>query len=172
VPDLDGRGALLSLDVLSPRGQLTREQEERAIALFERRYPGFTFARTPKDQPAILDGVIVRSGIIVALVETKCRELLLDTFRGYGWRAILTASKLDAGMRAAREWRVPFVFWFYSAAEDWLLVQRVCNPDGTAVIDIERRRSRTQQTCNGGSIVRENAYLDLSRANLLRGERA
>ena len=66
------------MDILTPKGQKTVEQEKAAIRIFLERYRDFSYVETPKDQPADIDGFICRGTTMVSGVEVKCRMMNCD----------------------------------------------------------------------------------------------
>jgi hypothetical protein len=162
------------MDILTPRGQISRKQEERAIEIWHRHHPRLRYTHTPKDSPASVDAVIVLNDQIVGVVETKCRpQLTIADFRVlYESRWLVTAKKIEDGVDIARGLYVPFVGFLYIPSDDVLLHQTIWKPGQHGyACNVDIRNTRTQATVNGGSIVRENAYVDMSNARALTGRR-
>jgi hypothetical protein len=132
------------MDVLTPKGRITLEQERRAAALFEQAHPGCRYLPTPKDQPARVDAVIVRGDRIVAVAETKCREATAETFFGsFGGEWLVTFDKLLEGRAVAIALGVRFIGLLYLVPDDRLLVTRLFNADGSAAAEFSVRNSVT-----------------------------
>ncbi len=160
------------MDVLTPRGQESRNQEERAIAIWQARFPHIHYVHTPKDSPAVVDAVLVREGQIVGVVETKCRPQLtvLQFSMDYQSRWLVTKKKIDDGVQTAKALCVPYVGFLFLPEADLLLYQTIWRPNHGYVCDITVSDTRTQATINGGSIVRTNAFIDMSKAKFIGGD--
>lgn len=151
------------LDVLTPRGRAATAAEAVLTAAVGAAYRA-TFVHTPPDGPARLDGAFVRGGTIAALAENKVRSDTRAQFRLWGDTYLITASKIDDGVRAAATLGVPFVVCAYLVPDATVYVWRICDDSGKLTFDIARRATRTQATCNGGSAVRVNAFLPFAAA--------
>ena len=153
------------LDINTPKGQESLRHEQRAIKLFEERWPTFILLQTPKAKDARCDGLVYRRdasgpGELVAVVETKCRDMTLAHFeQQFQCLWLITQSKLDSGRQLALSLRVPFVGLLYLIPDDLLLAQRIFHDDGGHATKIDSRRTVTQETCNGGQIERLNAFV-------------
>lgn len=160
------------MDVLTPRGQESRAQEDRAIAIWQSRFPHIAYIHTPKDSPAVVDAILVRDGQIVGVVETKCRPQLtvLQFSMDYQSRWLVTKKKIDDGVQTAKSLCVPYVGFLFLPDADLLLYQTIWRPGEGYVCDITIADTRTQATINGGSIVRTNAFIDMSKAKFIAGD--
>lgn len=155
------------MDILTPKGQETREQERDAIALFKRSCPGFDFIETPKDQPANFDGFVVQDGVIRALVETKCRQMTFSQLHDeYGFEWLLTYEKVALGSTVANVLKVPYLGFLYLVPDRTLLVKTIWHNGETAEMRIEE--TRTQATVNGGTALRKNAYIEMTGAKVYK----
>jgi len=161
------------MDILTPRGQESRKWEDRAIQSWSSHYPDIIYASTDKNSPCAIDAILVKDKKIIGIVEQKSRpSLSLIDFNGiYKKQWLVTQKKLDNGAKIAESLQTKFVGFLYLPQADMLLVKTLWNPNlGWSVI-IEKRHTKTQATINGGSIVRENAYIDMSEALILNGEK-
>jgi hypothetical protein len=52
--------------------------------------------------------------------------------------------------------------------EDILLSKKISEPDGRLAVDISLSATETKATINGGLAVRNNAYIDMRQAKVLR----
>jgi len=161
------------VDILTPKGQRSRLQEIKAVELWHQQYPSLRYCETPKDKPAVVDAILVRDGIVVGVVETKCRSVLtMDKFRHhFDEQWLVTAEKIRKGAKVAEFLHVPFIGFFYLAKEDALYFETLWKPNKGWNVKIETKMSKTQATVNGGKIVRENAYIDMTNAKILMGHR-
>jgi len=160
------------MDISTPRGQETLVQEARAVRLWHGKNPNFQYCETPKDTPAAVDAGLIKDGVIKAVVETKCRrDLTVEKLvREYDWKWLVTTEKIHKGRYVAEALQVPFLGFLYLVDEDVLLYQVLWEPKFGWKPEIEERITRTQSTVNGGSIMRENSFIDMSNAKQIKGD--
>ena len=142
-----------------------------AIKSFLERYPGYDFVYTPKDQPADIDGFIVKDGTLVSGVEVKCRMMsyhdLMNKFKAE-W--LITNDKISRGVAICQSLGVDFRGFLYLVPEEILLIVRMWNCKTGEWVGMRLEETRTQATVNGGSAVRLNAYVDVSHATVFRAK--
>lgn len=159
------------MDVLTPKGQVTRQQEERAAAIWAKHFPAYSYVQTPKDNPAIVDAILSVDNVIKGVVETKCREItvaeLRDKFRNE-W--LVTYDKLLKSADIASGLSVPLIGFLYAVQDDSLLYQKLWEPKIGWVCNMSIRTTWTQATVNGGNVLRSNAFIDMRNASVLKGE--
>lgn len=161
----------MTLDVLSKAGQETVRDEALAASLWESHNAGWSYASTPKARASAVDAVLIQDGSLVgAIVETKCRYDLgyskfFSVFRGE-W--LMTLSKVTRCAEVSRLLCVPFYGFLYLSAEDLLLTQRITNSSGQIVVPYRVDSTETQAGVNGGTARRDNAFIDMSSAKVLR----
>ena len=159
------------MDILTPKGMVTRMQEQDAIQSFLGRYPSFDFIETPKDEPADIDGFVVRGGTLLSGVEVKCRMMthkeLMGKFAGL-W--LITYDKIERGIALCRSLGIDFRGFLYLVPDKTLVIVKLWDHKTGATAGMELEESRTQATVNGGSIVRLNAYVDVRDATVIRQE--
>lgn len=160
------------MDILTPRGQATLTDEQRARELFAQRFPKYQYIETAKDRPADVDAFLVLDGSIRAIVETKCRyDCDLDKFTlNYGSEWLVTFDKLERARSIAKALCVKVVGFLYIKHSDVLLVQELIDDHGEYVPHIRVESTRTQATINGGTAVRMNAYIDMRKAVHVNGK--
>ena len=61
------------MDIKTPKGQKTLEDERIAARLFELNFPMYKYVETDKAQPIPYDATIFCGEKPMAIVETKCR---------------------------------------------------------------------------------------------------
>ncbi len=157
------------MDILTAAGQRTLVDEQRAQEIFERKFPGHLYVHTPKDRPADIDAFIVRNQEICAVVETKCRyNIDLQEFNTrYNATWLVTFEKILKGKDIADALCVPLIGFLYLAKSDVLLMVTIYkNKHFMQKIIIEE--TQTPESINGGTIIRSNAYIDMSNAKVLR----
>lgn len=143
-------------------------QEQDAIQIFLGKYPGFDFIQTPKDTPADIDGFIVRGGTIISGVEVKCRMMSYhDLMNKFNAEWLVTYDKIERGISVCRSLGVDFRGFLFLVPEQILLIVRIWDFKTGETVGMELEETRTQATVNGGSIVRLNAYVDVSHAAVI-----
>lgn len=154
----------MGLDILTPKGQKTLADLDKAISLFLQANPGLSYTPTPDDQPADVDGVVaVRGGAMRAVVEVKCRyEVSLDHFQTrFNNEWLVTMDKLTRGAAVSRALSVPLYGFLYLVEGNTLLTKRITGSDGLFTTKFRCDCTETQRTVNGGTAVRANAYIDM-----------
>lgn len=154
----------MSLDILTPRGQVSLA-DEQAVARWFNGFPSCQYIQTPKDSPAAVDAVLVEHGKIIGVAETKCRYgLTLAKFQNeFGNEWLITWEKVRIGLEMARGLCVPLFGFLYLVDDQTLLVQEL------SVGILRRDFTATQKTINGGVAVRENAFIRMTDAGIFRG---
>jgi hypothetical protein len=125
-----------------------------------------------------IDALIVKDKKLISLAEIKSREMSLINFENKSNRRLvykgkeydsylITYEKLEK-LRTLCKMLCVSGFLFVSLLEsDQVVFWKICDGDGNYTSDIKREHTRTQATCNGGSIIRENAYISLKDMKLL-----
>lgn len=157
------------MDILSPAGQETVKQEQRAIDLWLTANPNWHYIETIKDQPAVMDAVLVKDGIIRAVVETKCRTMTYKKFAEYKFNAIMTFDKMMSIKLIAEKLCVPFIAFLYLVPDDLLLWKNIWSPETDWNTTISISRTKTQSSVNGGTAHRQNAFINFRDARMARG---
>ena len=157
------------LDVNSPKGQESLEHELRAVELWQHCYSDFTYVHTPKSGAALVDAVIVDNDTnVVAVVEQKSRNMSLEQLNKWNMEWLITFDKIEAGRWTAQALGVPFIGFLYLIPDDLLITKQLSNANGEWTCDFRTALTETQETINGGKILRENAYIDLTGAKHIR----
>jgi hypothetical protein len=157
------------LDVNSPKGQESLEHELRAVQLWQHYYSDYTYVHTPKNGPALVDAVIVDNDTnVVAVVEQKSRNMSLEQLQKWDSEWLITYDKIEAGRYVANSLGVPFIGFLYLIPDDLLITKQLSNANGEWTCDFRTALTETQETINGGKIVRENAYINLKDAKHIR----
>jgi len=127
-------------------------------------YPEKQFFGTRKSKSAPYDGIITQDDFIAGIFESKCRNMSRAELRGYNDELILTASKLYKCAERAKEIFVPFYVFIYLVPDRLVLMQQVTDTEGNYLVRFTVEKTETQATCNGGTAIRDNAYIDVSGA--------
>jgi len=162
------------MDVLTPRGQVTLDDENRAARIFERNHPSYRYISTNKARPSKADALVIRDNQLEALVLTSCRyDCTISTFEtSWDWEWLLTWRKLALGAWLSKHLQSPLVGFLYIVGEKTLLVKLLYDPlkllpSQRWQIKFRCERTATQATCNGGIAVRDNAFIKMDAATRL-----
>lgn len=152
------------MDILTPKGQKTLEQEAEAIKIFENNFYFHRFIHTAKHKPLDFDGLVLEGNDLQAIVEIKCRQMTEQHFRqNFKAEWLITLDKVTRCAAAAKLIGVPLSGWLYLVPDKVLLMRRLADSDGN-IIDMRHETTTTQATVNGGTATRLNAYIDMSNA--------
>ena len=155
----------MNLDILTPAGQRSARDADRAIALYVAASTGNVFHKTPPWRPADVDGVVARTdGTLVSIVEIKCRyNLPLNEFRTrFENEWLLTADKLVRSSAVAKSLGVPLFGFLYLVADDVLLIQQLAHATGEFACVFRCEKTSTQRTINGGKAERANVFVSMN----------
>lgn len=154
----------MRLDIATEKGQMSLHDEQFVANWFNGK-PGCKYVQTPKDKPAKVDAILVKNGELIGLAETKCRyNLTLDQFRlKFCNEWLITAEKVISGTRLADMLCVPLYGFLFLVDDDALLYENL------SMARMRKETTQTQRTINGGMAMRENFFIDMSNAKVLRG---
>jgi hypothetical protein len=157
------------VDILTPRGQETLKDERSAAQIWEANFPHLRYIETPKDQPAVVDAVIVRDSTVVYVAETKCRyDMTLEQlFNERGGEWLVTFEKLESARNIAKGLGVPLIGLLYLVQDRKLLANVITDEDGNYVCQIRIEQTETQKTVNGGKAFRTNGFLQMRNSKIL-----
>lgn len=96
--------------------------------------------------------------------DTKLTVRYLKENGGY----LLTYDKISKGVDASSMLSVPFFLIVRLVHENIILIWKVSDEQGVFEFDFEKRVTKTQDTCNGGTAKRLNAYLPIEKATSIR----
>ena len=156
------------MDCKTPKGKVYMKHAERAVEIFNNNALSSKFVTTDPDSPATLDGIIVTRGIVNGVVEIKARNETFAEMQAYddpkGW--LISANKVMAGKKATEYFSCCFYGFLYIIPDDELYIVRIFNADGSRASYIDIRETTTQESCNGGTAKRSNAYIHLENNNV------
>jgi hypothetical protein len=161
----------VGLDILTPKGQQTVADLDRAVALWEFNNPGYRYCRTPVDSPCPVDGLLIdRAGTLKGVVETKCRyDLTERKFEDeYKSEWLVTMDKLVRGARVASQLCVPYYGFLFLVSDTVLLTRKIADSQGQFCVPFRCDNTVTQRTVNGGEAIRANAYVDMRSSRVFR----
>jgi hypothetical protein len=154
-----------SLDILTTRGQLSLEHENKMLFTIKEKY-SVDIITTNKTKPCLCDGFTTRDNIITGLFESKCRNASLEDFKKWGsW--LITYKKIDGLAWLSNKLCVPAIGLLYSIPDDTILMWEITNSEGDYLFKFNVEKTVTQETVNGGTIERENAFLPMKNAKII-----
>lgn len=158
------------LDINTKKGREAAAEQATAIYIvlcnLDARYQIFP---TRDTQAAKIDALIIRDNCLAGIVEIKSRKMSLDTlFKSFNAEWLLTYQKLWDMASLSELLNVPGWGWLYLQEERVVLVIQLTDDRGIIVCRHRSADTETQRTCNGGKIVRQNAYIDMKQARQYR----
>ena len=157
----------MNLDINTPRGRGYHQDQLEAIKIVFRNDKQRTFIHTAGDAAAKVDGFILKDGVVTVAVEVKSREMshkqLMGEFQGE-W--LLTYAKIEDIAKVSNLLCIPSYGFLYLKQDKIVAAVKLCDMRGNITCKHRTLVTRTQQTCNGGSIERLNAYVDMHNAKL------
>lgn len=148
-----------NLDINTQLGQKSLMQENKMLEYIKKAW-NVDIIETNKKEDASCDGFLVRNNTIIALFESKCRNLSHIELTNYGsW--LITFDKLEKCREISKLLKVPFLGFLYLVKDNIVLFWKISDKNGEYVFEFNHYDSKTQKTVNGGSIVRDNAYLPI-----------
>lgn len=151
------------LDIHTEKGKESLLHEQEMIAIVQRYAPAHRFIQTPKEYAADVDGVVTKDNSIVAIFETKCRNMThgeLTLSHSNEW--LISYDKLTKGARLAKAFQVPFIGYLYLIPDKTVLSVVLADKDGNLMPKVQLQRTETQRSCNGGAVTRTNAYVSMA----------
>lgn len=121
---------------------------------------------TPPDQPAIIDGLVVRRGRLIAAAEIRTRYdmtlgKLLNDYDGL-W--LVTASKVQHVVELAARLGLPAVVYLYLQQSGVVMAKQLSTPDGQLIVTTQDDYRETQEHADGGRIRRHNYLVQMRDA--------
>lgn len=155
------------MDIHTPKGQESRQQERDAVRIFNTHFPDTTykFAHDFNSKLAISGGLINKRNELIGVVKTKCRQDSLATFQTtYRWEWMITkAAMIDAAAFADTR-LVPLWGFLYLVPQKILLIKMLYH-NGEWKVRQSSRQTESQATINGGTATRMNMFLDIRDAD-------
>jgi hypothetical protein len=144
----------------------TFKQEVRCIDLWQQNNPMHEYITTDKMGTAIVDGFIIRQGVMLAAVEQKSRNLSMSMlFDTYGGELLVDENKWESCLQLSKWLNVPFVMWTYLVPDDLVLSTMISNDRGHPLVKFEKVEGDYQESANGGRVKKRVAYFDVTTEN-------
>lgn len=150
----------MQLDINTPKGQLTLQQEQYVIENIRNKW-GVDVVLTNKKREACYDGMIVKDGNAVAVIEIKCRDMSYDQMMKWGGTWLITHQKLVDCAQISKLSTVPLLGFLYLVPDNRILYWKITDDKGEFIFDFRVEETITQYCVNGGEALRKNAYLDV-----------
>lgn len=156
------------MDIFSPRGIQAREDEVKMLnslrLMYKSQGKNVVLAESHKDKPAKIDGVIVEDGVITGIYESKCRYINRAKLRDYGNTLLIGNDKIEAGAKMSAYLSAPFYLLTYLVNEPICLMIQITDDKGNKLFDFEVNETQTKANINGGTAIRDNAFIDIKNA--------
>jgi hypothetical protein len=151
----------MGLDINTPKGQVSLVNERYVIDIIKKRWTQFNIdiIETNKERESRIDNLIIKENELVGLAEIKCRNMTLTQMNDWGDSWLVTNQKIIDGAKISELLAVPFLGFLYLIPDDIVLYWKITDDKGKYLFDFEIKNTKTQTTCNGGQIYRDNAYL-------------
>ena len=158
------------MDINTPKGKEATAQEQLLLRSLRKQYISkgidVQFAETDKTMPVSLDGVMIIKDQLAGVYEVKCRNMNLAKLKdSYSNEMLLTYDKLRSGVDVSARLMVPFYCVVFLVDEPLGLLIQLTDNKGQIIANARLERTRTPKSVNGGTIVRTNAYVDMSTAH-------
>jgi len=153
------------LDINTPKGQEFLQLEQLMLTHITKHF-NCSIIQTQKEKASKLDGFLIRDGEIFAAFESKCRNLSLTDLRNFG-SYLITHEKLLGCREITKRLCIPLYLFVYLVNDNTVVYWKVTDNSDLCNIEYEIKSSSTQFCCNGGIIIRENAYMKLSNMKLI-----
>lgn len=159
------------LNVLTPKGQKAEAEAREAILKLctaETRFAWF-----PENNYYPIDGFRIEGSAITGIFEGKVRQAgYRDGAIEYNGRLyddyLITAQKLDQGIEMAKQMRTDFLLYVLLSHTAHILCFTIYKASTNQALPFKRRTTKTQAGVNGGEAVRENAFLEIRGAEVIK----
>lgn len=159
----------MNLDINTPKGQEFLSMERNVIEKIKDKWKehDIQIIETNKKRESRIDNLIIRNGELVGIAEIKCRNISLQEMERLGDTWLISNQKVKDGALISKLLAVPFTGFLYLIPDDLVLYWVITDSKGRYNFKFDVVDSTTQYSCNGGTIVRENAYLPRKYSNAL-----
>jgi hypothetical protein len=159
----------MGLDINTPKGQISLVHERRMMEKINQLWSDreISFMDTHKKYDSACDGFLVKMNTVIAIHESKCRNLTYEQLQGFGtW--LITAEKIEKCKIISEYLKIPFLGFLYLIPDDRILMWKITDEKGKYLFDFEKEKTQTQRTVNGGIANRLNAFLPVKYAEELK----
>jgi len=153
------------LAVHSDAAQPFNHAERRLSSALAQRF-GVTMLKTGAAH-APVDAVWVRNGECVGCSEHKVRQISREEIKAMGDTYLITEQKLFDGIQLGSLLGVPFYIAALLLPDNTAHVWKVTDDHGVQQFSWSAALTTTQDTCEGGTATRVNAYLPMAHATAI-----
>ena len=111
------------------------------------------------------DRLFYRDGKVVAVAEIKGRNRSIEELEKWG-TYMITEDKLTNGQQLSSLLHVPFYILAYLKESKKIAMLPITDARGHFVCQYDTKRIPTKANCDGGTAVRENAFIHLDQMKL------
>jgi hypothetical protein len=155
----------VSLDINTPRGQESVHEELEMLDIMKAVHKKYQFIQTPITKAALIDGMVIMDGKLVAIYESKCRRNTLKEFKNdFSSEWMVSFHKLQAGSQLAKALCVPFYGFLYLVPDKMVARIRITDEKGNFLPSILIGRKQTSKCCNGGTMMDTCGFISLDSA--------
>ena len=160
------------LAVNTAKGRESAKLAREALGRLQNMAPKFIYFPDYSSSPH--DGYVVTGDTIVGIFESKVREAGVSEDKQviYNGKAysdyLVTADKLDKGIAHAKAHQVSFYLFVYFQHTDCIAIFTVYDYKTGSIVPFERKITHTQATVNGGNAMRENAFIPMIHAKIIK----
>ena len=158
----------MTLDINTPKGQISLSQENLLIKSIEEKFKGYKIIQTPKHDSADVDGIMIKDNIIFCIIENKCRNLTRVQLKKFDDEWLVTYEKILKGAILSKALCVPFVGYLYLVPDEIALSIAITDNHGNIIAPMRISVTETQATTNGGKAIRTNAYIKMTNAKNIK----
>jgi hypothetical protein len=159
-----------NLAINTPKGQASTTYEATMIASLKANFPSFDVVKTETaghDASATIDGLISKNGILKYIFESKCRYTDAKQMLQWNNEWLVTYDKIKKAADMASLLKVPFIGLLWLTKEPYFHIVKICDQNGNFIPKIRVEQTLTTATCNGGQIIKPNAFIDITGATTL-----
>ena len=114
------------------------------------------------------DRLYIRDGKVVCIAEIKNGEMSLSDLNRLG-TYIISYDKIDRGVALSSILHTPFFLFVYLIHSDDIARFKISDETGREVCNYTIEKTKTKYDCNGGMVMRENAYMAFDGMTIIKG---
>jgi hypothetical protein len=159
----------MSLDINTPRGQESVQEERDMLDIIKSRYHASQFFHTPIKRAALIDGFIVKNNELIAIYESKCRRESLDSFKAHPFNNewMISHHKINSGASLSKALAVPLWGFLYLVQDRKVIAIQFTDDKGNYIQPMRIERKKTSKCCNGGTMLDTCVFININNGYLL-----
>jgi hypothetical protein len=159
----------MSLDINTPRGQESVQEERDMLDIIKSRYHSSQFFHTPIKRAALIDGFIVKNNELIAIYESKCRRESLDSFKAHPFNNewMISHHKINSGASLSKALAVPLWGFLYLVQDRKIIAIQFTDDKGNYIQPMRIERKKTSKCCNGGTMLDTCVFININNGYLL-----